>query len=102
MSRHDDHDPSQAGFREEQERQVAFSYALTEAEHALAREACVVGRTFEEAGIFFDATTFIVMRIVEGSTAEDTDPVGALHAFGALGVLGRSVALAEELLADVA
>lgn len=95
------HDPAET-LREAQEREVALSHSLTEAEHALAREAWLVGRTFERAGFAFDTVTFVVTRILEGSIAEDTDPVDALHVLAALGLLDRSIAMADELLDEAA
>ena len=75
---------------------------LTATEHALAREACAVGRTFEQAGIDFDPMTFVVMRILEGSIAEQADPVDCLRVLGALGLLDRSIAMAVDLLDEAA
>jgi hypothetical protein len=88
--------------RARQERLVALSHSLTAAEHALAREAVVVGRTFEQAGLEFDAMTFVVMRILEGSIAEEADPVDCLRVLGSLGLLERSAAMAVELLDEAA
>ena len=66
------------GLRECQEAEIALGHALTAAEHALAREAVTLGRTFERAGIAFDPLTFITLRIVEGSSNEYVDPVACL------------------------
>jgi hypothetical protein len=88
--------------REHQERQVALSHSLTAAEYALAREAFVVGRTFEQAGIAFDPVTFVVLRILEGSFEEDADPIECLRALGAFGLLDRSIARAVEMLDEAA
>jgi hypothetical protein len=99
MTGFDDKEAAGGGaLRARQERLVALSHSLTAAEHALAREACVVGRTFEEAGLAFDPMTFVVMRILEGSIAEQADPVDCLRVLGALGLLDRSAAMAVELL----
>jgi hypothetical protein len=81
-----------------QERQVALSHSLTAAEYALAEEASVVGRAFEQVGIAFDPVTFVVLRILEGSLDEQADPIECLRTLGALGLLDRSVARAVELL----
>lgn len=88
--------------RARQERQVALSHSLTEAEHALAQEAFVVGRTFERAGIAFDPMTFVVLRILEGSIAEEADPVDCVRVLGAMGLLDRSAAMAVDLLDEAA
>lgn len=88
--------------RARQERLVALSHSLTVAEHALAREAVVIGRTFEQAGLAFDPMTFVVLRILEGTIAENADPVDCLRVLAALGLLDRSAAMAEELLDDAA
>jgi hypothetical protein len=85
-----------------QEREIALGYSLTTAEHELAREAFVLGRTFEEAGIDFDPVTFVALRIVEGSDAEHVDAVDCLSALVALGFLERSVAMAVDLLDEAA
>lgn len=103
MTGFDDNDAAARGpLRTSQERQVALSHSLTAAEHALAREACAVGRTFECAGIHFDPMTFVVMRILEGSLAEQADPVDCLRVLAALGLLDRSIALAVDLLDEAA
>lgn len=103
MQRFDDNEAVLGGtLRARQERLVALSHSLTAAEHALAREAVVVGRTFEQAGLAFDPMTFVVMRILEGSIAEHADPVDCLRVLGALGLLDRSAAMAVELLDEAA
>jgi hypothetical protein len=88
--------------RERQEREIALGHSLTRAEHELAREAFALGRTFERAGLEFDPLTFVALRIVEGSRDEHVDPVDCLNVLGAFGFLTRSVALAVDLLEDVA
>jgi hypothetical protein len=88
--------------RERQEREIALGHSLTNAEHELAREAFVIGRTLEQAGIAFDPLTFVALRIVEGSRDEHVDPVDCLDVLAALGFLARSVALAEDLLDEAA
>ena len=88
--------------RTHQERQVALSHSLTAAEYALAQEASVVGRAFEQVGITFDPVTFVVLRILEGSLDEMADPIECLRALGALGLLDRSIARAVELLDQAA
>jgi hypothetical protein len=99
----DDNEVAVGGaLRARQERLMALSHSLTAAEHALAREAYVVGRTFEQAGLEFDPLTFVVMRILEGSIAEEADPVDCLRVLGALGLLDRSAAMAVELLDEAA
>ena len=93
-----------AGFalRGRQEREIALGHSLTTAEHELAREALVLGRTLERAGIAFDPLTFIALRIIEGSRDEHVDPVDCLNVLVAFGFLERSVALAVDLLEDAA
>lgn len=103
MKGFDDNEVALGGtLRARQERLVALSHSLTAAEHALAREAFVVGRTFEQAGLAFDPMTFVVMRILEGSIAENADPVDCLRVLRALGLLDRSAAMAAELLDEAA
>ena len=85
-----------------QEREIALGHSLTAAEHELAREALVLARTFEEAGIEFDPVTFVALRIVEGSDARARRSRRCLSALIALGFLDRSVALAADLLEDAA
>ncbi len=88
--------------RERQEREIALGHSLANAEHELAREAAVLGRTLERAGISFDPLTFIALRIIEGSRDEHVDPVDCLNVLGALGFLERSVELAVDLLDEAA
>jgi hypothetical protein len=88
--------------RVRQEREIALGHSLTNAEYELAREAFVLGRTLERAGIPFDPLTFVALRIVEGSRDEDVDPVDCLTVLVAFGFLERSVALAADLLDEAA
>jgi len=88
--------------RDRQEREIALGHSLTNAEHELAREAFVLGRTLEQAGIAFDPLTFVALRIIEGSRDEYVNPVDCLNVLAALGFLERSVALAEVLLDEAA
>jgi hypothetical protein len=88
--------------RERQEREIALGHSLTTAEHELAREAYALGRTLARAGIDFDPLTFVALRIIEGSHDEHVDPVDCLNVLAAFGFLERSVALAIDLLEDVA
>ena len=90
------------GLREYQESEIALGHSLTAAEHALAREAVTLGRTFERAGIAFDPLTFVALRIIEGSRDEHVDPIDCLNVLVAFGFLDRSVALAEGLLDEAA
>jgi len=96
------HDEVMRLLRESQEREIALGHSLTSAEHALAREAYALGRTFEQAGLAFDPLTFVALRIVEGSDNERVDPVECLAVLGRFGFLERSVALANDLLEDAA
>lgn len=88
--------------REHQEREIALGHSLTNAEHELAREAFVLGRTLECAGIAFDPLTFVALRIIEGSREEHVDPIDCLSVLVAFGFLERSVALAVDLLDEAA
>jgi hypothetical protein len=88
--------------REQQEREIRLGHSLVQAEHELAREAQRVGRILAEAGIPFDALTFVALRIVEGSLEEQVDPLHCLHLLAEHGFLARSVDLASELLEDAA
>jgi hypothetical protein len=96
------HDQARKALRESQEREIALGHSLTTAEHALAREAYVLARTFEQAGIAFDPLTFVALRIVEGSDDERVDPVECLEVLVRFGFLERSVALTNDLLEEAA
>jgi hypothetical protein len=91
-----------AELRQSQEQEITLGHSLTAAEHALAHEACTLGRMFEAAGIAFDPLTFVALRIVEESDREHVDPVECLELLVRFGFLGRSVAMAECLLEDAA
>jgi hypothetical protein len=88
--------------RDRQEQEISLGHSLASAEHALAQEACSLGRTFHQAGIAFDPLTFVVMRIVEGSDDERIDPVECIELLVELGFLDRSVALANDMLEEAA
>jgi hypothetical protein len=88
--------------RDRQEQEISLGHSLASAEHALAQEACSLGRTFHQAGIAFDPLTFVVMRIVEGSDDERIDPVECIALLVELGFLDRSVALANDMLEEAA
>lgn len=98
----DDEVTAEDALRRRQEREIAFGHSLTTAEHELAQEAFVLGRTLARAGIAFDPVTFVALRIVEGSCDEDVDPVDCLNGLVRFGFLERSVALAADLLEDAA
>jgi hypothetical protein len=86
-----------------QEREIALAHSLAAAESALAREAAAVGRLFDQAGIGFDARTFVALRVIEASLTGGAEPLDCLHALAERGVLDRSVGLARALLeADAA
>ena len=87
--------------REQQERQIALGHSLTKAEHELAHEAFVLGRTLEQAGIAFDPLTFVALRIVEGSRDQHVDPSIPQRA-RRVRFLEGSVALAVNLLDEAA
>lgn len=91
--------PESSVERERQEREVALSHALAEAEYALAREGAHVGRALESAGLEFDATTFVAVRVLETSVAENMDPAEALASSELRDLIERSAALASGLLA---
>jgi hypothetical protein len=88
--------------REWQEREVATSHSLMEAEHALAFEAFVIGRVFTRSGIVFDPLTFIALRIIEASLDGPSDPVDALNTLADVGTVDRAVELANGMLGDAA
>ena len=101
LTEFDDEEVAAAGvLRRRQEREIALGHSLTSAEHELAREAFILGRTLERAGIDFDPLTFVALRIIEGSRDERVDPVDCLNVLVAFGFLERSVALAIDLLED--
>ena len=86
--------------RGRQEHEVATAHALTEAEHALAQDAYLVGHVFALAGVDFDPLTFVAIRIIEASGDGTADPVDALNTMVELGAVDRAVSMAEELLAE--
>ena len=86
--------------RAQQERDLAVSYALATMEFALAEEAFHVGTTMRDAGIVFDALTFVALRILEAGADETVDPSGLHSALAANGTLERSVDLATDWLDD--
>lgn len=71
---------------------------MTAAEFALAREACAVGRVLDEAGLSFDAATFVAVRILEASVDGGAEPLDCLRVLHELGVVERSVGMARALL----
>lgn len=82
--------------RANQERELSVRHSLVEMEHALAREAIVVGRALSGAGLPFDPLTFIATRLLEGIVAVRAEPHDALAWLVGDGTLDRSVALAVE------
>lgn len=91
-----------APLRHLQERAIALDHSLTAAEHALTRDAVVVGLTLARAGIEFDPRTFVALRIVEGSLDLAVDPIECLRLMQARGVIERAVAATVDLLEDAA
>jgi hypothetical protein len=85
--------------RARQEREVALSHALTRAEYALASEGAEIGRTLGSAGLEFDARTFVAIRVLETSVAEDMDPVDALTSVELRDLIERSAELTDGLIA---
>ena len=85
--------------RARQDRDIAMIHALTSAEFALAHEAAQIGRAFSAAGLDFDAETFVAIRVLESSVAEDLDLEHALGSSVIRGLIDRSAALSDELRA---
>jgi hypothetical protein len=85
--------------RSRQEREVALAHALTRAEYALAQEGAHVGSALASVGLEFDAITFVALRVLETSAAEDMDPVEALSSFELRALIERSAALTDAMLA---
>jgi hypothetical protein len=85
--------------RARQEREVALSHALTRAEYALASEGAEIGRTLGSAGLQFDARTFVALRVLETSLAEDMDPADALASGELRDLIERSAERTDGLLA---
>lgn len=83
--------------REEQEREIAFMHQLSEAEHALASEADVLSRVFEEVGIAFDPLTFVALSFVNECVDTQLDPIEVLAELDDLGVLERAVDIANAI-----
>jgi hypothetical protein len=84
--------------RRVQERDIALVHSLTDAEHALARDAVRVGLTLARAGIDFDPRTLIALRIIEGSIDCSVDPNETLSVLHVRDTIERSVALTVDLL----
>ena len=85
--------------RARQERAIVISHALTSAEYALAQEGAQVGAALVSAGLEFDAITFVALRVLEASDAEDLDVVEALSSSKLRDLIERSAALTDALLA---
>lgn len=83
-----------------QDHEIALEHSLAAAEFALAREACAVGRVLDEAGLAFDAATFVSVRILEASVDGGADPVDCLRVLRELGVVDRSAGTARTLLGE--
>jgi hypothetical protein len=83
--------------RSSQDRDIAMSHALTSAEYALAFEAAQLDQAFALVGLDFDARTFVAVRILESSVAEDLDLEYALGSSVIRGLIESAVALSDEL-----
>ena len=94
-----DGDAMPRSLRAHQDRDIAMEHALTSAEYALAFEAAQLGRAFAVVGLDFDAPTFVALRVLESSVAENLDLAHALGSSVIRGLIDRSVALSEELRA---
>jgi hypothetical protein len=88
----------QAALRARQERSVGMSHTLSAMEFALAREAAAVGEVFAQAGLPFDARTFVGLRLVEASVAESVEPGDVLRVLDRRGAIERSASIADDLL----
>ena len=84
--------------RARQERDVAVSYSLTAAEHALVREGVQLGRALAAAGLPFDASTFVAMRVLEATVEESLDPVHALRSSALRDLIERSADITTSIL----
>lgn len=93
-------DAMSRSLRARQDRDIAITHVLTTAEYALATEAAQIARAFAIVGLGFDAPTFVAMRVLESSVAEDLDLEHALSSSVIRGLIDRSAALSEELLAS--
>jgi hypothetical protein len=87
-----------AGERARQEREVAVSHALSAAEYALVREGVHVGRALAAAGLEFDPSTFVTMRVLETSVEEGVDPQEALRSVALRDLIARSAERCTSLL----
>ena len=85
--------------RTRQDRDIAMSHGLATAEYALASEAAQLRGAFAAAGRDFDAQTFVALRILESSVAENLDLEHALGSSVIRDLIERSVALSDELRA---
>lgn len=85
--------------RARQERELVTSHRLTAAEYALVREGVQIGRALADAGLEFDANTFVTLRVLESSIAENLDLAHALGSAVLRGLIERSAALTSGILA---
>jgi hypothetical protein len=93
-------DTTPRSIRAQQDHDIAVTHALTDAEYALAVEAAHVARAFAVVGLDFEARTFVATRVLESSVAEGLDFEHALGSSVIRGLIDRSAALSEELLAS--
>ena len=92
-------DAMSRSLRMRQDRDIATSHALATAEYALASEAAQLRDAFAAARLDFDAATFVALRILESSVAENLDLEHALGSSVIRDLIERSVALSDELRA---
>jgi hypothetical protein len=85
--------------RVRQERDVQVAHRLTTAEYALAQEGAQIGRALAEAGLGFDAHTFVAIRILESTVEEGLDLAHALRSTVLRGLIERSTELTTGILA---
>ena len=96
---HGEGDAMSRSLRAHQDRDIAMKHALTSAEYALALEAARLRCAFALVGLDFDAGTFVAVRVLESSVAEDLDLEEVLASSVIRGLIDRSVALSDELQA---
>jgi hypothetical protein len=75
------------------------SHALTRAEYALVREGVGIGRVLAAAGLAFDPTTFVALRVLEASVEERVESLHTLGNAEVRDLIVRSAAATRQILA---
>ncbi len=85
--------------RARQEHDVKVAHRLTTAEIRACSGGAQIGRALAEAGLGFDAHTFVAIRILESTVEEGLDLAHALRSTVLRGLIERSTELTTGILA---